>query len=69
MFNKKIDIYKFLPLTNSTLTQKCKLLTYTLKTVLVKIRNIYLYKVGHHTIRNKGDLESVIKTKTFNLAL
>ena len=28
-----------------------------------------LYKEGHNTVRNKGDLDSVIKTKTSILAL
>ena len=42
---------------------------YTVKTDLVKIRIIYLYKEGHHTVRNKGDLDSGIKTKTSNLAI
>ena len=42
---------------------------YTVKTALVKIPAIFLYKEGHHTVRNKYDLDSVIKTKTLNLAL
>ena len=31
--------------------------------------DIYLYKEGPYTVRNKGDLDSDIKTKTSNLAL
>ena len=42
---------------------------YTVKTALVQIQIIYCYKEGPHTVRNKGDLDSVIKTKTSNLAL
>ena len=41
----------------------------SVKTVSVQIRNIYLYKEGPHSVRNKGDLDSGIKTKTQNLAL
>ena len=32
-------------------------------------RIIYLYKEGHHTVRNKDDLDTGIKTKTSSLAL
>ena len=42
---------------------------YTVKTDLVSIRIIYLYKEGHHTVLKKGDLDSSIKTKTSNLAI
>ena len=31
--------------------------------------DLYLYKEGHHTVRNKGDLDSGKETKTSNLAL
>ena len=31
--------------------------------------NYLSYKEGHHTLRNKGDLDSVIKAKTSILAL
>ena len=42
---------------------------FTLKIALVSIRFIYLYKEGPHTVRNKDDLDSGIKTRTSNLAL
>ena len=41
---------------------------YAVKTTLVKIRIICLYKEGHATVRNKGDLDSFKKTKTSILA-
>ena len=37
----------------------------TVKTALVII---CLYREGHHAVRNKGDVDSVMKTKTSNLA-
>ena len=42
---------------------------YTVKTDLVKILVIYLYKEGPHTVRNIRDLDSGINTKTSSLAL
>ena len=44
---------------------------YTVKTALVQIQMISLYKEGHHTtvVWDKSDLYSVIKTKTLILAL
>ena len=30
---------------------------------------IYLYKEGHHTVQNKGDLDRSIKTETSNFDL
>ena len=42
---------------------------HTEKTALAKITIICLYKEGHHTVRNKGDLDSVIENKTLILAL
>ena len=42
---------------------------YTVKTVLVFIRIICLYKDGPHTVRNEGYLDSVIKTKNSILVL
>ena len=43
--------------------------SHTVKTALVQVRIMCLYKEVHHTVRNKGDLDSVIKTKTLILAL
>ena len=40
-----------------------------MKTALVSIRLIYLYKEGPNTVQNKADLDSGIKNKTSNLAL
>ena len=31
--------------------------------------NYPLYKEGHHTVRNKGELDSGVKTKTSKFAL
>ena len=42
---------------------------HTVKTALISIQIIYFYKEGYHTVRNKGDLDSVIKTQTSNLKL
>ena len=41
----------------------------TVKTALVLISNYLSFKRNHYTVRNKGDLDSFIKTKTSILAL
>ena len=40
-----------------------------LKQLWYKLRIIYLYKEGPHTVQNKDDLDSGIKNNTSNLAL
>ena len=42
---------------------------HTVKTALVSILIIYICIEGHHTFRNKDNLNSGIQTKTINLAL
>ena len=37
---------------------------YIVKKALAKKLIIFLYKKGHHTVRNKDDLSSGIETKT-----
>ena len=44
-------------------------MSYTVKTALEQIRIVYLYKEGHHTVRNKDYLDRCIRTKISNLPL
>ena len=46
-----------------------EILAYNVERAFVQIEIIYLYKEGPHIVRNKGDLDSGMKTKTVNLTL